>query len=56
MGPDWKSFIEELIEDIDKNSQTYWYRKELVRYIKNRQIQFLEKALKITDKDEGVPL
>jgi hypothetical protein len=52
MGPDWKLFMDELIEHFYRHSDGLWSGEDLVRLIKDRQIQFLEKALKILDSEE----
>lgn len=53
MGPDWKRFVDELIEYFShpKNWKG-WNGKEIAEIIKDREIKFLEKALKIMDEDE----
>ena len=56
MGPDWKRFVDELIKFFEKNPDIKWSGDTIVKIIKNEQIRFLEKALKIMDGYEGVPL
>ena len=54
MGPDWKKFINDLIFEIEGNSKTSWGKYELVTFIKDREIQFLQKALDIMDEGHAV--
>lgn len=56
MGPDWKLFVDELVKIFEKNPDIKWSGDTIAKIIKNEQIKFLEKALKIMDFDEGVPL
>jgi hypothetical protein len=55
MGPDWKRFVDELISEFNCDPLKTWQGIEISRFIKDREIQFLEKALKILDLDEGIP-
>ena len=57
MGPDWKAFVEELIKyfsDTKEAPKYYFTSDEIVRIIKNKEIQFLEKSLMKMDLEEGV--
>lgn len=56
MGPDWKSFMEELIDHFEYNPGGEWTGNQIVRVIKDKQIEFLEKALHCMDVDEGVEI
>lgn len=49
MGPNWKQFINNLISEIEFNTKTSWGKYELVAFIKDREIQFLQKALDVMD-------
>ncbi len=53
MGPDWKNFVDELLETIENHpTKLSWGKRELVSFIKDRQIQFLERTLKVMDGEK----
>lgn len=52
MGPDWKGFVDELISGFDQNPTGEWTGQQIVRFIKDCQIQYLERVLKCMDKDD----
>ena len=60
MGPDWKQFVEELIELFESSPSPLiggrlFDGKQIAKIIKDREIQFLEKTLMKMDLEEGVP-
>ena len=54
MKPDWKKFVDDLIKDI-QHGKTSWGKNELVEYIKDEEIIFLERALDPLGIDDDVP-
>ena len=54
MRPDWAEFINNLISEIEANSKTSWGKYELVAFIKDREIQFLQKALDVVEEGYAV--
>ncbi len=53
MGPDWKNFVDELLEAIENHPyKLSWGKRELVSLIKDSQIQFLERTLKVMDDEK----
>ena len=54
MGHDWKSFVDELIDHFEYNPEGEWTGNQIVRVIKDKQIEFLEKALGCMDKDKDL--
>ncbi len=54
MIPNWKSFVDNLIENI-RRGKTSWGKNELVEFIKDEKIKFLEKAVDPLGLDDDVP-
>ena len=54
MKPDWKRFVDNLILQI-QHGKTSWGKNELVEFIKDEKIKFLERTVDPLGFDDDVP-